>query len=218
MKKYFYLFALIITPYISVAQENPSPLGFRGGVNISSFFIGEMGINMELYKENNALTFSLAYNISNKGDWATNYDFNSSTYAFLAMHGPVIRLGYKMSSNSNYSKLPFFFMPELMYRQAGYNHITFIRKSDKDYVEQIESMCSNRYGGGLKVGWNKYFGTSQMYWELNFGVGTLYRIDKKVLHYSNNITDKPIQKLYTEEGWIFTYSVNFIIGLDFSKK
>ena len=218
MKK-LYLILLLSFPLISLSQNNTTSSGFRSGINIGTIPFGEIGLITEYYKGGNALSLNLSYNFGMQGDMATNYDFNKNTNGFLAAHGPVIRLGYKFGSNSDQSKLNFFLMPELLFKQAGYDHITFTRKSDDDYIELVQSMCGNRYGAGLRFGWQKYLSPeSKIFWELNFSAGAAYRVDK-FMNYSNKSTSYvPLNTLIKEEGWILNYSLGFIIGFDFSKK
>ncbi len=216
MKKFYILVVLIFISYFANAQNEANNLNFRAGIKLSSIIVGEIGLNLELYKENKALIFAMEYKTDLDGNLPTDYDFNKATHGFLASYGPTFRLGYKMSSNNTFEQSSFFVLPELIFRQAGYDHTTFYRKSDNDYLEQVESMCSKRYGGGIKLGVNKYFRSSKVYWELNMGLGILYYKDKKVLHSSKNYSDTPLQQLYTDEGSMLTYSLNFIIGFDFN--
>ena len=214
------LFILLFTfPIILVAQKTDSlSKGIRAGIIITPTIIGEYGMAIEHYSGNHSLVLSLGYMssvISNDAD----FDFNKRTAFYLPSKGPIFRLAYKFSSLNSSSRAGFYIMPELFFRQSGFDHVTFYRKSDKNPLEETYSLCGKHYGGAVKFGWQNYFGQrSKVFWELNIGVGAFYYVDHSMLYYSKYyVNDPDIEKLIETKGWRPTFSLNFIIGFDFSK-
>ncbi len=222
MKSLHLLIFMLLVPFILNAQtEETNTIGFRAGVNLTPMLFGEYGITIERYSGNQSIYFSFAYMTEKQFNRKTlddDYDFNVGTFFYLPSHGPVFRLGYKFELQKFTPRAGFFIMPELIFRQNGFDHTSFHRRSDKDPLEQTISMCGKRYGGAIKFGWqNSFSKTSKVYWELNLSIGALYRDDAFMIYYSRYYTTTKLQDLYREQGWMPTYALNFIIGFDFSK-
>jgi len=216
MKKLNLLILLFSFPIILIAQNTDSiTKGFRAGINLTPIIFGEYGMVIERYSGNHSLVLSLGYMSSVVHD-EPDYDFNTRTAFYLPSSGPVIRLGYKYSGSS---RAGFFMMPELFFRQNGFDHVTFYRRSDDRPLEATYSLCGRRYGGAFKFGWQNYFGqSSKVFWELNIGLGAFYYVDHSMLYSSKYyVHDPDIEKLIETKGWLPSYSLNFIIGFDFSK-
>jgi len=221
MKKAYLLFLLLIFPLFIFSQTTDyTTKGFRAGINIIPTYFGEYGITLERYSGNHSIYLSLAYMITVQRDnihsFSVDYVFNRNTLLFFPSRGPVARLGYKFVFGP---KKVFYLMPEFIFKQSSFDHITFYKLSDDFPIEETYSLCGHRYGAAVKMGWQNYFGQeSKIYWELNLGLGVLYYNDHYMLYSSKFYPDDPrINQLLTNEGWGPTYSINFIIGFDFSK-
>ncbi len=221
MKTLYLLIFVLLTPFILNAQtEEVKNNGFRAGINLSPMLFGEYGFTFERYFGNKSIYFSFAYKTEkqfNNMDIDDDYYFNSSTYNYLPSKGIALRLGYKFKMKKDAASDGLFIMPELIFRQDGFDHFTFYKENEQNF-EQTYSMCGKRYGAAFKFGWQNHFkNESPIYWELNFAFGALYRNDNFMLYYSKDYTETEINKLYNQTGFMPTYAFNIIFGYDFNK-
>lgn len=221
MKTLNLLILALLTPFILTAQtDETNTIGYRAGINLSPILFGEYGFSVERYSGNKSIYFSFAYKTERQFSNMTmdeDFDFNKGTYFYLPSKGFTLRLGYKFELKKLIPNAGFFVMPELIYRQDGFDHFTFYRRSDDYPLEQTYSMCGQRYGGAFKFGWqNSFKKESPIYWELNIAIGALYRKDNFMLYYSRYYTEIKLQELFNESGWMPTYALNFIIGYHFN--